>query len=133
MADCFLLSAYLDFHIVPKLKLTSLFKGILFQNFLLYTSKLLREEGWDEKFARVAELHTGAGLTAQEIEAQNLPLPHRDFLPATMLEKLICYADKFYSKGGSMERKPLDKVVKGMKKFGSATAQRFSELHKLFV
>jgi len=31
MADCFLLSAYLDFHIVPKLKLTSLFKGILFQ------------------------------------------------------------------------------------------------------
>lgn len=96
-------------------------------------AKLLREEGWDEKFVRVAELHTGAGLTAQEIEAQNLPLPHRDFLPATMLEKLICYADKFYSKGGSMERKPLDKVVKGMKKFGSATAQRFSELHKLFV
>lgn len=29
MADCFLLSAYVDFHIVPKLKLTSLFKGIV--------------------------------------------------------------------------------------------------------
>lgn len=95
-------------------------------------AKLLRNEGYPEEIARVAELHTGAGLTAKEIEQQNLPLPHRDFLPQTLLEKLICYADKFYSKSGNMKRKSLERVEKGMEKFGPETVQRFAALHELF-
>lgn len=95
-------------------------------------AELLRAERYPEEIARVAKLHTGAGLTAKEIEQQNLPLPHRDFLPETMLEELICYADKFYSKSGDMKRKPLEKVEKGMEKFGPKTMQRFAALHELF-
>lgn len=95
-------------------------------------AELLRKEGFSEEMARVAELHTGAGLSADEIRQQDLPLPHRDFLPETVLEKLICYADKFYSKGGDMKRKSLEKVEKSMKIFGAHTMQRFSELHDLF-
>lgn len=99
----------------------------------LLGAELLRKENFPERDARVAELHTGAGLTAAEIRQQQLPLPIRDFLPETLLEKLICYADKFYSKGGDMKRKPLPKVLSGMEKFGPDTLDRFTRLHTLFT
>ncbi len=60
-------------------------------------ARMLRHLGVDEQTARVAERHTGAGITREEIAAQQLPLPDADYLPETLLEKLICYADKFYS------------------------------------
>lgn len=93
---------------------------------------ILRLEGMPEDWARVAERHTGSGLTKEEIMRQGLPLPHEDFLPETLLEKLICYADKFYSKSGSRERKPLEVVRRGMARFGEESLRRFDELHELF-
>lgn len=96
-------------------------------------AKLLREEGAGEKIARVAERHTGAGISSEEIISQNLPLPlDGDYMPSSQLERLICYADKFYSKSGSMERKPLDKVIRSMEKISPATLGRFMDLHKEF-
>ena len=92
-----------------------------------------REHDLDlEVFARICERHTGAGLTAGEIRAQKLPLPAKDFLPETLEEKLICFADKFYSKSGSMEEKPFEKVRRSLEKFGSATLDRFDAMTKLF-
>lgn len=49
-------------------------------------AELMRREGF-ERHARVCERHTGAGITCQQIESQNLPLPHQDFLPETMEER----------------------------------------------
>lgn len=85
-----------------------------------------------EQYARVCERHTGSGITRQEIMEQKLPLPERDLLPETLLEKLICYADKFYSKSGDMQEKELDRVRKGMAKFGKDSLERFEEFHRLF-
>lgn len=93
---------------------------------------LLRREGVDERFARIAERHTGAGITADEIEASGLPIPLADYLPETLLERLICYADKFYSKSGEMKEKPLERVITSMSKFTPATLKRFEALHKEF-
>lgn len=95
-------------------------------------AKLLRDEGLPEWIARIAERHTGAGLTAQEIERQHLPLPSQDYLPETLLEKLICYADKFFSKSGDMKEKSLDRVRASMKKWGENTEKRFERLHEMF-
>ena len=54
-------------------------------------AKLLREEGMDESVARVAERHTGAGISREEIISQGLPLPpDGDYMPASGLERLIC-------------------------------------------
>ena len=94
---------------------------------------LLRREGAPEEWARVAERHTGAGLTAAEIASQHLPLPHEDLVPETLLERLICYADKFYSKSGSMKRKPLEKVRAQMARFGEDSLRRFDGLHEEFA
>ncbi len=93
---------------------------------------LLRDEGMDEKYARVAELHTGSGITADEVVSQQLPLPVRDYLPVTLLEKLICYADKFYSKSGEMKKKPLTAVRASMAKISAGSLKRFDELDGMF-
>lgn len=93
---------------------------------------ILLAEGFDESVANVAAHHTGSGLTAQEIVSQQLPLPHKDFCPNSLLERLICYADKFYSKSGYMQRKSLESVRNGMAAFGEASLERFDRLHAEF-
>ena len=94
--------------------------------------ELLRNEGMGEEFARVAERHTGAGITADDIARQQLPLPPGDYMPETLLERLICYADKFYSKSGAMERKPFDKVCRSMERISPDALERFLILHREF-
>lgn len=85
-----------------------------------------------EPFARVCERHTGAGLTKENIISQGLPLPAQDFLPETTMEKVICYADKFFSKTHPDREKQLEKVLKSLKRFGDDNVVRFMEWHKLF-
>lgn len=83
--------------------------------------------------ALVCERHTGAGLTVYDIMTQHLPLPCRDMTPQSLEEKLICYADKFYSKSGNYTaEKPLDKVIRSMSRHGEDTLRRFMEMHKMF-
>lgn len=95
-------------------------------------AQLLRQESMPEIYARVAERHTGAGLTVDDIAAQQLPLPHIDLLPETLLERLICYADKFYSKSGDMKEKDIESVRRSMQRHGQATYQRWLNLEKEF-
>ncbi|MDE5821069.1 MAG: HD domain-containing protein [Paramuribaculum sp.] len=93
---------------------------------------ILRAENVDEEIAAAAELHTGSGITAAEIESQHLPLPARDFCPITQLQRLICYADKFFSKSGDMKEKTLEQARSSIAKFGSDSLTRFDNLHKEF-
>ena len=81
-------------------------------------AEILRSEGLP-RHASVAERHTGTGLTAAEIEKQNLPLPHRDFTPQTVEEQIICYADKFYSKSHLDREKTPAQAIRSLEKFGS--------------
>lgn len=94
---------------------------------------LLRDEGMPERDALVAERHTGSGITPDDIRDQQLPLPaDRDYMPATLLERLVCYADKFYSKSGDMKRKSMEKVEKSMAHISEATLERFIRLRNEF-
>lgn len=85
-----------------------------------------------EKFARICERHTGSGITVAEIREQNLPLPERDLIPETKEEKVICLADKFFSKSGDFAEKSLEKIRRQMVKFGSGSLQRFDDLCREF-
>ena len=82
-------------------------------------AEILRAEGYPAH-ARVCERHTGAGLSREDIIRQNLPLPHEDFLPQTMAEKVICYADKFYSKTRIDGEKSVEQAERSLAKFGEA-------------
>ena len=95
-------------------------------------SRILRLEGFP-RHALVCERHTGAGLTIDDIRSQSLPLPLRDMTPQSLEEKLICYADKFFSKSGDIyKEKSLDKVISSMSRHGEETLHRFLHLHQLF-
>ena len=80
-------------------------------------AELMRKEG-REDLARICERHTGTGLTAEDIRRQGLPLPLEDFRPETEAEKVICYADKFFSKSHPGAEKTAAQVVKSLAKFG---------------
>ena len=94
-------------------------------------AELLRSEGFP-RHARVCERHTGAGIIKAQIIAQNLALPQQDFLPETMEEKVICYADKFFSKTHLDREKSIEQAEMSLSKFGEEGVLRFREWEKCF-
>ena len=94
-------------------------------------AELLRNAGYP-RHALVCERHTGSGITMDTIQTRNLPLPLRDMCPISLEEKLICYADKFFSKSQGKE-KTLNQIRNEMLKFGQASLDRFNALHTLFA
>ena len=94
-------------------------------------AELLRQEGY-ERHARVAERHTGTGLTLQQIERQNLPLPHQDYQPQTLEEEMVCYADKFYSKSPPERVRTVLEAAQSLEKFGREGVDKFLMWAKKF-
>ena len=94
-------------------------------------AELLRAEGL-EAHARVCECHIGVGLSIQDIIEQNLPLPHRDMLPETLEEKLVCYADNFFSKSQPDVQRTFTQVRNSIARFGNENVERFDKLAQLF-
>ena len=93
---------------------------------------LLRKEGY-ERHALVCERHTGAGLSLTEIVSQNLPVPHREMLPVSLEEQVICFADKFFSKTYLDEEKTVEKARKSLAKYGEEGLHRFDRWCSLFL
>ncbi|WP_290623793.1 MULTISPECIES: TIGR00295 family protein [unclassified Archaeoglobus] len=61
-----------------------------FQHFI-ESAKILRREGVDERIVRIAERHFSAGLSAEE--AEKLGLEPKDYIPQTLEEKIVSFAD----------------------------------------
>lgn len=94
---------------------------------------LLRSLGL-ERHALVAERHTGTGLDAETIRARQLDLPtDRTYMPESIEEQVVCYADKFYSKTHLSGQKPLERVRASLAKYGEASLARFDSMHQRFV
>lgn len=89
-------------------------------------ARLLREEG-HEALARVCERHTGTGLRRETIAALGLPVPDYDLVPETLAERLICYADKFFSKSHPERVRDIPQTAQSLLKFGDESSTRFLE------
>lgn len=93
--------------------------------------QLMRKEGYPD-IARVCERHTGTGLTAENIRERHLPLPEGDYRPETMEEKVICYADKFYSKSHPLRVRTVPQTAKSLEKYGHEGVKIFLGWAKIF-
>jgi len=99
---------------------------------------VLGREILDEKgltaHALVCERHVGTGISTGDIQRAGLPLPHRDMLPVTLEEELICYADKFFSKttNGNGKEKSMDKILRELSNHGEDKAEKFMAWHSKF-
>lgn len=83
-------------------------------------------------YARVCARHTGTGLTAKSIREQRLPMPETDLVPETTEEKIICYADKFFSKTRLDRRKTFEQAEQSLMKFGEEGIAIFRKWHGMF-
>lgn len=93
---------------------------------------IMRQEGYP-LHALVCERHTGTGLSLEDIVAQNLPVPHRDMLPVSLEEQVLCFADKFYSKTHLEREKTVGKARKSLSSFGNAGLARFDRWCEQFL
>ncbi len=91
--------------------------------------ELLKEEGLDEELCRFALLHTGVGITKEDIENDKLPLPARDYVAETPEEKIVMYADKFHSKSEPPTFNSIEWYKNHLRdKFGDHKVKLFEEL-----
>ena len=95
-------------------------------------SEILMKKGY-KKHALVCERHTGTGISLVEIIKNDYPIPPRNMIPESMEEKLICFADKFYSKTHLDKEKSIEKIRMKLAKHGNKTAGRFDEWCKIFL
>ena len=93
---------------------------------------LLREEGFP-KHALVCERHTGAGISLEDIQMSKLPLPHRDMIPVSLEEQVICFADKFFSKTHLGKEKTVEKARKSIARYGGDGLCRFDKWCRIFL
>ncbi len=86
------------------------------------------------RFARVCATHIGTGLTREDIRFASLPIPEKDYLPETVEEKIICWADKFYSKNINrlFEEKTVDHIIKNLEKHHSSKVALFLHWNREF-
>lgn len=86
------------------------------------------------RHALVCERHPGAGISKEIIVAHGLDLPARDMRPQSIEEKIICYADKFYSKTPEslhVEKRVPD-IIRMLSSYGEEQAQTFQSWLILF-
>ena len=95
--------------------------------------EILEREGLP-RHAVVCERHVGVGITVEDIDRNGLPLPRHDMRPLTIEEKIICFADKFFSKRpDSLGReRPIDEVRKSIARYGPDKLKIFDKMFVLF-
>ena len=93
---------------------------------------LMRKEGFP-RHALVCERHTGAGMSLQSIIDQQLPVPHRNMVPVSLEEQVICFADKFFSKTHLDREKSVEKALKSISRYGEDGIIRFNHWCECFL
>lgn len=95
-------------------------------------SELLLREGFP-RHALVCERHTGAGMSLQSILEQQLPVPHREMVPVSLEEQVVCFADKFFSKTKLDREKSIEKALKSISRYGEDGVRRFLHWCEIFL
>lgn len=104
------------------------------EDYLLHGSlgaQLMRDNGM-EALARICERHTGTGLRREAFIRKGLTPPPYDLLPETIEEKVVCYADKFFSKSHPERERNVEQTATSLKKFGIECVMTFYEWAKCF-
>ena len=93
-------------------------------------AELLRSEGYP-RHALVAERHTGVGISMEQVIRDDLNIPLADYYPVSLEEKIICYADKFYSKSHLERELSIEQVRAKLWRYGHDAILRWNELVKM--
>ena len=96
-------------------------------------AEILEKEGLS-KIALICERHIGVGIKKEEVKNLNKKLkselPEKDMFPKSKTEKLVCLADKFFSKSNLEKEEKLEDIMKELKTYNKE--KEFIELLKEF-
>lgn len=93
-------------------------KGCSLSNALNKNQDCRPDDVFLKKMERICARHTGTGLPGLE--------------PETTEEKIVCYADKFFSKTRPERRKTYYEALRSLEKFGQPGVEIFKGWHKQF-
>lgn len=80
-------------------------------------AEIIKKEGFSTSIQRFALTHTGTGLTKEDILRENLPFEVKDYIPISIEEEILCFADKFHTKSPAFSN--YETEVNKLKKFDS--------------
>lgn len=94
--------------------------------------EILREQGLIPE-AQICERHTGVGLQRKHFERRHLPIPKllladatdMALMPQSEEERVVCYADKFFSKSRPDEMRSVEETANKLRRFGAQDAETF--------
>lgn len=89
-------------------------------------ASIAMDNSLDEKIVKIIERHIGAGIPKEE--AYRLGLPEKDYLPVTIEEKIVAYADNLIS---GKDIRTMDELISNLrrKKLDEEAILRFIELN----
>ncbi len=92
----------------------------------LVGSQIAQKIGLPQSLVNVIKRHVGAGITSEE--AKWLGWPKDNYVPQTLEEKVVCYADKRIDRD---EMVPIENEIEKLQSRGySLAAERVRNLHK---
>ena len=87
-----------------------------------------------ENFSKEIVVRCESGLHKEQVIANGWDIPARDFLPETLEEQLICFADKFYSKTKYLHTaRTFDQVVESMAKISDEAVAKVKLWAEMFM
>lgn len=91
----------------------------------IFGAAILREEGVDEFICETIKTHVLLGLSEEEIKEYNMAMPYKSFEPKSLEGRLLCYADRFSSKGAGVVLNSYETFLANLKKDLPKQAQKF--------
>jgi uncharacterized protein len=91
----------------------------------LVGSKIVESQGLPQPLVNIVKRHVGGGITAEE--AENLGWPKDNYVPETLEEKIVSYADKRIDKH---QRVPIDVEIERLKPKYPQAAEKVRKLHE---
>jgi uncharacterized protein len=89
-------------------------------------ASIAKEAGLPESVVSIIKRHVGGGITSSE--AEELGWPKDNYMPQTLEEKIVCYADKLI---GASERIPIQTTIDQLvKEQRTGAAMRVGKLHE---
>ena len=93
---------------------------------LVAGAEIAKKEGLPDSVVAIIERHVGGGLT--DAEAKKLGWPPGNYMPTSLEEKIVSYADKLVETSG---RVPIQLTIEKLRKEKlDAAAQRVQNLHE---
>lgn len=98
-----------------------------------YLGRALLEKEGLPLHALVCERHIGVGLKNKDVLLRKLPIPLRNMRPKSIEEKIICFADLYYSKTHLGEKISEEVIRRKLHRHGASKVKKYERWCKKFL